>query len=154
MVVEQVRESCTLDHMRTRRLWNRSRIAAASFLAAIFFVSWSARSFADKVDDALAAFVAIANVGAPKMVDDHLRFDGFGAAPDHTLLLKYTFIKFDLTEEIKDEFTKNVRPGLIEVFRESEDLKAFLRDGATIKVQYFSEAGVLYTEVSLSAIDL
>jgi len=140
-----------MDAPRSR---DTGRIAATTVLAAMIFVSSNASSFADADDDALAVIAARENVGMPKTVDETIRLDGFGTAPNHTLLVKYTITNVDYSKLPKDEFIKDQRPILVEMIKKSENFKSILRAGANVKFQYFTEAGALFAEFPFTPRDI
>lgn len=104
---------------------------------------------ANSTDGFLSLHVEEINKKTPIMVDDDTRADSAELLPDRTIAYNYTTVKLSRKDVPPDVVTTIIRPGLVEVYKNSPDMKPFRDEGVTLIYRYKDRDGELLGETTV-----
>ncbi len=109
---------------------------------------------APSIDQALVATASQLNKTLPMMVDKETRLDNTMAAPDKTIVYRYTLINMSAADIPKDKLISGVRPQVVTTYKTSDSMKDFRNNGITMQYHYSDKNGVAIAEFSVGPKDL
>ena len=114
------------------------------------------RHFNDRpanIDQALVATTSQINKGCPMMVDKETRLDNTMAAPDKTIVYRYTLVNTDAASVQKDRLVSALRPQVLTNYKTNPSMKELRDNGVTMQYQYSDRKGTFITEFAVSPKD-
>ena len=120
----------------------------AGFLAVRQFNDRSAN-----IDQALVSTVSQINKGCPMMVDKETRLDNTMAAPNKTIIYRYTLVNTDAVNVQKDRLVSLLRPQVVANYKTNPSMKSLRDNGVTMRYQYSDRNGAFITDFAVSTKD-
>ena len=109
---------------------------------------------APSIDQAIVATSSQLNKTLPMMVDSETRLDNTMAAPDKTIIYRYTLINMNAADIKKDQLVTAIRPQVVATYKTNDTMKEFRNNGITMQYQYSDKSGVFITQFSVGPKDL
>jgi hypothetical protein len=92
------------------------------------------------------------NKGLPKMVSSITRLDSTSAGPGRVVGYHYTLMSNGLIDKTK--IVSELRPGIVEAYRNNPGLSMFRDNGVTMVYDYFDQSGDVVAEIKVGPKDL
>ncbi len=101
-------------------------------------------------DEQLMSAAEEINKSCPFLVDSDTQLDATIGGPGKTFTYKYTLINYSEDEIDSEEFTKLLRPNLINTVKTSKDMEFFRNKLVTMNYTYYDKNGIFIAKIEIT----